>query len=154
MSFEVIRNAQSQELELRSALRKCLHVYHYWKHPQLGFLYARLQTWFPFSVQIGLNGREWLARTMDQQGMKYQKQDNCFTWIEDYARAQKWMDEQLQADWPQLPLPINSILCTSRFFPIFLCSTTGRSIKVNGPWICAWIQTNCAAFIPNSCVWA
>lgn len=102
MSFEVIRNAQSQELELRSALRKCLHVYHYWKHPQLGFLYARLQTWFPFSVQIGLNGREWLARTMDQQGMKYQKQDNCFTWIEDYAQAQKWMDEQLKADWPQL----------------------------------------------------
>lgn len=75
MSFEVIRNAQSQELELRSALRKCLHVYHYWKHPQLGFLYARLQTWFPFSVQIGLNGREWLACTMDQRGMKYQKQD-------------------------------------------------------------------------------
>ncbi len=102
MSFEVIRNAQSQELELRSALRKCLHVYHYWKHPQLGFLYARLQTWFPFSVQIGLNGREWLARTMDQQGMKYQKQDNCFTWMEDYAQAQKWMDEQLKADWPQL----------------------------------------------------
>lgn len=102
MSFEVRRNAQTQKLELRSAVRKCLHIYQYWKHPELGFLHARLQTWFPFSLQICLNGREWLARTMDRQGMAYHKQDNCFTWIEDYQQAQKWMDQQLKAHWPKL----------------------------------------------------
>ena len=26
---------------------------------------ARIQTWFPFRIQICLNGREWLARQMD-----------------------------------------------------------------------------------------
>jgi hypothetical protein len=52
MSFEVIRNAQSQELELRSALRKCLHVYHYWKHPQLGFLYAVCKPGFPSRYRL------------------------------------------------------------------------------------------------------
>jgi len=102
MSFEVHRNAQTQHLELRPAVRKCLHIYQYWKHPQLGLMNARLQTWFPFSVQICLNGREWLARIMDQHGMAYQKQDNCFTWIEDYAQAQQWMESQLQTNWPEL----------------------------------------------------
>src|SRR6266480_3520390 len=35
----------------------------------------------PFSVQVCVNGREWLARQMDRVGMKYVRQDNCFPWI-------------------------------------------------------------------------
>jgi hypothetical protein len=31
---------------------------------QVGWCYARVQTW-----QIGINGREWLARQMDQAGL-------------------------------------------------------------------------------------
>ena len=30
-----------------------------------GFMNARIQTWFPFSIQICLKGREWLARQSD-----------------------------------------------------------------------------------------
>jgi hypothetical protein len=101
-TFEVHRNAQTHRLELRSALRKCLHLYQYWQHPRLGFMNVRLQTWFPFSVQICLNGREWLARTLDRKQMPYAKQDNCFTWIQDYQRAQKWMNQQLRVNWPRL----------------------------------------------------
>ncbi|HEV3200614.1 MAG TPA: hypothetical protein VGZ73_22080, partial [Bryobacteraceae bacterium] len=44
----------------------------YQKHEELGFLYARIQTWFPFHIQIGINGREWLARQMeDGVGYRY-----------------------------------------------------------------------------------
>jgi hypothetical protein len=57
------RNAKTIELEPRH--RKCLHLYHYQVHPTFGFMHARIQTWFPFAVQICLNGREWLARSMD-----------------------------------------------------------------------------------------
>ena len=46
-------------------------------------MYARIQTWFPFHIQVGLNGREWLARPMDQQGLKYRPQRNCFVGRED-----------------------------------------------------------------------
>ena len=39
-------------------------------------MYARIQTWFPFNIQVGLNGREWLARQMDKQNLKYRQQGN------------------------------------------------------------------------------
>jgi len=48
---------------------------------------------------VGLNGREWLARQMDQAGLKYRQQGNCFVWIEDYEEAQKLMNQRLQLDW-------------------------------------------------------
>ncbi|MCU1233028.1 MAG: hypothetical protein JWP63_995 [Candidatus Solibacter sp.] len=59
---------------------------------------ARIQTWFPFSIQICLNGREWLARQMKKEGLGFQKQDNCFVWVEDWERAQQLLDEQLRTD--------------------------------------------------------
>jgi DNA-binding PadR family transcriptional regulator len=65
-------------------------------------MYARIQTWFPFNIQVGLNGREWLARQMDQQGLKYRQQGNCFVWIEDYEEAQKLMRRQLEMNWAEL----------------------------------------------------
>ena len=33
-------------------------------------MHARIQTWFPFAIQICLNGREWRARTMGAAGFK------------------------------------------------------------------------------------
>ena len=62
----------------------------------------RIQTWFPFNIQVGLNGREWLARQMDREGLKYVQQGNCFVWIEDYRRAQELMNRQLEMKWAEL----------------------------------------------------
>jgi hypothetical protein len=101
-SFEVGPNRESKKLELSGKPRKCLFLYHYWMHPEFGFMNARIQTWFPFSIQICLNGREWLARQMDRAGIGYRRHDNCFSWIEDYPRAQQLMDEQLRVNWPHL----------------------------------------------------
>ena len=41
-------------------------------------MYARIQTWFPFAMQIGLNGREWLAQKMQANGLDFERSDNCF----------------------------------------------------------------------------
>lgn len=98
-SFEVYRNRETKKLELVPRLRKCLFLYHYGIHPLFGFMNARIQTWFPFPTQICLNGREWLARQMDAQGLKYVRQDNCFPWIEDFGRAQKLLDQQRKLGW-------------------------------------------------------
>lgn len=83
-------------------LRPCQVIYQYQNHPEVGWMYARIQTWFPFHIQVGINGREWLARQMDKTGMKYRQQGNCFVWIEDYVAAQKLMDQQLKIDWAGL----------------------------------------------------
>ena len=82
--------------------RPCGVMYHYQIHPEVGWMYARIQTWFPFNVQIGLNGREWLARQMAQEGLSYHQQGNCLVGIEDYPRAQALLDQQLKTDWVKL----------------------------------------------------
>lgn len=100
-SFEINRNSQTRRLKLVSRLRKCLHLYHYVIHPIFGFMHGRLQTWFPFTIQICLNGREWLARQMDDAQLSYQRSDNCFPWIEDITKAQELMNSHLQTPWPK-----------------------------------------------------
>lgn len=100
MSFEVYRNREKRLLELQPRRRPCSYFYHYMVHPVFGFMNARIQTWFPFNVQICLNGREWLARAMDRDGIGYERRDNCFTRIDDIERAQKLMARQLEIAWP------------------------------------------------------
>ena len=70
-SFEIVRDRASKRIEAEPRYRKCLHLYHYQIHPRFGFMSARIQTWFPFRTQICVNGREWLARSMDAAGLRY-----------------------------------------------------------------------------------
>jgi len=48
-----------------------------------------------------MNGREWLARRMDERGMSYTRYDNSFPWIEDFPNAQKMFNGMLKTDWPK-----------------------------------------------------
>ena len=105
-SYAIKRNPKTQRPELAIAPRKCLFLYHYLMHPVFGFMSVRLQTWFPFPVHIYLNGREWLARNMDQAGIAYRRHDNCFTWIDNVERAQTLMNKQRTSNWAQLFDPI------------------------------------------------
>ena len=100
--FEIHRSRQTKKLELQLRSGKCLFLYHYQIHPVFGFLNARIQTWFPFSIQICLNGREWLARQMQAAGLDYLQHDNCFPYIANWTQAQRLMDGQLKTKWPKL----------------------------------------------------
>jgi len=100
-TFEIYRNREVHRLEVVSRIRKCLFLYQYWMHPEFGFLHARIQTWFPFPIQICLNGREWLARQMDRAGLQYVRRDNCFSWVADWEQAQRLLDAQRRTPWPQ-----------------------------------------------------
>jgi hypothetical protein len=102
IGYDIERNAAQQRLEIVSRYRKCLHYYWYEIHPECGFWNVRLRTWFPFEVQICLNGREWLARQLDQAGLRYARHDNCFSDVADFAQAQALLDAQLRTDWPTL----------------------------------------------------
>lgn len=102
MSFQINKNHKTRKLEIHYRQRKCIHLYHYQIHPVFGFMHARIQTWFPFRIYVCLNGREWLARQLDQAKLHYVRRDNTFTWLEDVAQAQALFDQQLQAHWPSL----------------------------------------------------
>jgi len=110
MSYSVAPNRATKQLDLKLEQRQCMHLYHYWMHPELGFMHGRLQTWFPFRIQMCMNGREWLARQMGRVGLQYRRQENCFPWLEDFGRAQALFDEQLSVDWPKLLNPIAQAL--------------------------------------------
>lgn len=99
LTYELHRNRQAKMLELKRIPSKCLHLYHYWYDGTFGFMGARIQTWFPFAIQLWINGREWLARRMDQEGLTYRRCDNCFPWIVDFPRAQALMDRLQQTHW-------------------------------------------------------
>jgi hypothetical protein len=100
MSFQITKNRASKKLEIHYRRRKCIHLYHYQIHPLFGFMHTRIQTWFPFRIYVCINGREWLARQLDQIGMHYQRRGNTFTWLEDVGQAQALLDQQLQTHWP------------------------------------------------------
>jgi len=102
MNLRVRKNKETKLLEPRLEQGKCQHYYHYYLDPVYGLRYTRLQSWFPFTMHVGLNGRDWLARQMTQAGIKYRQEDNCFPWIEDFEAAQCLMDEQLQTAWTPL----------------------------------------------------
>jgi hypothetical protein len=101
-SFGVFGNRETHKLEIQYHPRQCLHYYFYFIHRRFGWMHVRLQTWFPFAVQVYLNGREWLAREMDRAGIDYIRWKNCFPWISDVEKAQRRMDRQLEKDWPSL----------------------------------------------------
>lgn len=101
-SFEYHRSQDVRERGLKLRVRKCLHLYKYFLHPQFGFMNARIQTWFPFNIQICLNGREWLARQLEAEGLGFKRRDNCFTWLEDPEHAQRLLDQQLRTEWPKV----------------------------------------------------
>jgi hypothetical protein len=98
MTYRVRGNREAQRLELRREQGKCLHVYKYWIDSQFGFTGARLQTWLPCNLQVYVNGREWLARRMDRRGLGYQREGNCFPQIDEFAAAQKEMNQMQRTD--------------------------------------------------------
>ena len=105
-SFDIQRNREKKEIELVARWRKCLHLYHYYQHPLFGLMHMRLQTWFPFNLWVNLNGREWLARQLDQHGIAYCKRENCLVAVQDIQGTQALADEQLLTNWAEVLNPI------------------------------------------------
>jgi hypothetical protein len=100
-SYSVRGQRQSKEIHLVLEMRKCLFFYHYFFHPIFGFMHARVQSWFPFTIDFCLNGREWLARQLDRAGIGYRRRENCFVAIDDWQSARRLAERQLQTDWPK-----------------------------------------------------
>lgn len=88
--------------QLRWDAVRCKHLYLYMDHEDFGFLNLRLQTWFPFQIQIALNGREWLRRQLDKADIAYQRSGNKFMEIANPQAAQRLLDRQVRLIRPSL----------------------------------------------------
>jgi hypothetical protein len=87
---------------LRGDFRKCSVLYVFLMHPVLGLIHAKIQTWFPLTMQVYVNGHDFVAKKLDELGVKYSLYDNCFTWIADMALAQKCADGFAKLKWAKL----------------------------------------------------
>lgn len=45
-------------------------------------MHIGIQSWLPYTVQIWLNRREWLARQLDRAGVGYLRHDNALLGID------------------------------------------------------------------------
>lgn len=77
------------------------HYYLYFVDEVFGFMFVRIQTWLPFNTQIYINGREYLARRLTQEGIEFDRVDNCFRKIDDFERAQSLLDELVDVKWAE-----------------------------------------------------
>jgi hypothetical protein len=100
-SFELHRDAEKKKARIEPRKRKCLFLYHYWMDEDLGFMSARIQTWLPYAIQVCVNGREWLARSLERAGVGYRRVDNALFDVGDLEKAQALADKQLRTDWPR-----------------------------------------------------
>lgn len=97
-----IRPAEDRPI-LMPVQSRCKHLYLYFDDPTYGFMSIRLQTWMPFMIQIALNGREWLGRSLAHAGVGHQRCHNKIVACEDFTRAQSILDRQARiSDWRRL----------------------------------------------------
>jgi len=85
-------NHKTEKLEITSRPTKCKHYYLYFNDEEFGWMFFKIQTWFPYNAQIYINGREYLSKLLDKNNIKYEMYDNSFSYIEDYEKAQELAD--------------------------------------------------------------
>jgi hypothetical protein len=99
-TFRVVYRKGKQTI--RQARRKCLFLYYYFMDPVFGLIHVKVQTWFPFMVQVYVNAHEWLARKMDDNRIGYLKYENAFLSVADANEAQQLSDRFAKLRWPKL----------------------------------------------------
>ena len=80
-------------LVVKSCNTKCLHYYLYYQDKEFGFMFVKIQTWFPFNIQVYINGRELMKSVFEKNKISYECYDNSFTALSDVAKAQELADK-------------------------------------------------------------
>jgi hypothetical protein len=99
-SFTLIPGPQRPQFVSRSRQQRVL--YYYFLDHEFGLIHVRLQTWLPFTVQVYVNGHEWLAQQMVEKKLGFVQQHNAFTQLDDPVQAQRLADRFARLPWPKL----------------------------------------------------
>src|SRR3954449_12772221 len=98
--FALVPGPQRPQFVSRNRQQRVLSYYSL--DPQFGLIHVRLQTRLPFTVQVYVNGHEWLAQQMVQKKLGFVQQHNAFTQLDDPAQAQRLSDRFARLDWPKI----------------------------------------------------
>lgn len=101
-SFRVRGNRETKWLDLVPAERRCAHLYFYYWDRDFGLMHVRIQTWLPFTIQICINGREWLAQQLQRTGCRFTQVDNCLFDVKDLALAQRLLRQLETRPWARV----------------------------------------------------
>jgi hypothetical protein len=96
-TVKLLHGKQRPRLAFRPRPQRVL--YFYFLDPDFGLMYVRVQTMFPFTAQIYVNGHEWLARQLLQRRIGFVQADNAFVDIDDFDKAQELADQFCKLDW-------------------------------------------------------
>lgn len=107
--FSIVEACQSFKLKygegrphLAASSPRGLCLYFYYLDREFGLMHIRLQIWFPFTVQVYLNGHDWLARKMMRHGIGHVQVDNAFVRIDDCRGAQGFADRFVTKYFPRI----------------------------------------------------
>lgn len=107
----VVKNHNAQKLEVAHRDTKCKFFYLYFNDEEFGWMFLKIQTWFPYNVQIYINGHEYLSKLLDKNNIKYSMFNNSFSDIEDFDKAQeladKILDEKISSSFDGMVKQIN-----------------------------------------------
>jgi hypothetical protein len=92
----------TRRLRMAVEERKCAHLYFYYADRDVGLLHIRMQTWFPFTLQVCLNGREWLGQQLTRLGVAHTRVGNCVTAVADPTGAQRLLDQLATRRWARV----------------------------------------------------
>ena len=87
------KKQEDGKLSLCGVNRKCKYYYLYFLDKEFGFMHVKIQTWFPFLIQVYINGREMMKHIFDQNDITYKMYDNSFIDISDVQKAQELADK-------------------------------------------------------------
>ncbi len=77
-------------------------LYFYYLDRDFGLMFVRIQSWFPFTVQVCVNGHSWLARQMSKRRMAFIQHDNAFVNIDNPTKAQRLAGGFSRLQWFRL----------------------------------------------------
>ena len=113
-TMTVVPNHETKKLEIINKNTKCKHYYFYFNDKEFGWMFLKIQTWFPYNVQIYINGHEYLRKRLEKNNIKYEMFNNSFSFLEDFDRAQKLaagiLNEKLSDSFDGIIEKINPIL--------------------------------------------
>lgn len=113
-SFSLRGNKALKELEVIKENRQHLHYYLFFNDAEFGWMHFKIQSWYPFTIQIYVNGKEHLKRCLEKQNIAFRTYENSISWVEDIEKAQQLADNLVNKKWDRffnvLANKINPIL--------------------------------------------
>jgi hypothetical protein len=94
-----VRLDSNNQLSIKKELRQCSHYYLYYQDQDFGWMFIKIQSWFPFNMQAYVNGKEYLKCQLKQNAIVYEEFNNSITDCADLKQAQALADGLINKKW-------------------------------------------------------